>query len=52
MKENVSGTDEKIRVIIGMAIIAAAIYFHSWWGVLALVPLTTAAFNYCPAYSV
>ncbi len=52
MKENVSGNDEKIRVIIGMAIIAAGIYFHSWGGILAVVPLTTAAFNYCPAYAV
>jgi len=52
MKENVSGNDKAIRIIIGMAIIAAGIYFRSWWGILAIVPLTTAAFNYCPAYSV
>jgi hypothetical protein len=52
MKENVNGTDEAIRVIMGMAIIGAGIYFHSWWGILALAPLTTAAFKYCPSYSV
>jgi len=51
MEENVTGIDETIRVIMGMAIIGAGIYFHSWWGIVALVPLTTAAFNYCPAYS-
>ncbi len=50
MKRNVGGTDRVIRGIVGVVIIAAGIYFKSWWGAVGLAPLFTAVFQYCPIY--
>ena len=50
MKCNIGKTDRAVRVIIGLALLAGGAYFHSWWGLVGLMPLLTAAFGYCPAY--
>jgi hypothetical protein len=51
MKENVGSADKMIRIVLGVVIAALGIYFKSWWGVVAIVPLATALMNSCPAYS-
>jgi hypothetical protein len=50
MVQNVGGADRVVRVVLGVAIIAAGIYFKSWWGLIGIVPLATAALRICPAY--
>ncbi|HPC82752.1 MAG TPA: DUF2892 domain-containing protein [Thermoanaerobaculaceae bacterium] len=50
MKRNVGGVDRVARVLVGVAIIGAGFYFKSWWGVVGVVPLLTAAIGWCPAY--
>ena len=50
MKCNVGKTDRIIREIVGLGLIAAGIYFKSWWGAVGLVPLLTAIFKFCPVY--
>jgi len=50
MKRNVGSADRAIRVIAGLIIIFLGIYFKSWWGIVGLVPITTAAIGWCPAY--
>lgn len=50
MKTNVGFIDRVIRVIVGCALLGAGYYFHSWWGLVGLLPLLTAAFGFCPAY--
>ncbi|WP_415909361.1 DUF2892 domain-containing protein [Oleiharenicola sp. Vm1] len=50
MKTNVGFIDRVIRVILGCALLGAGYYFHSWWGLVGLLPLLTAAFGFCPAY--
>ncbi len=50
MKLNVGSTDRVIRIVVGVAICAAGWYSHSWWGVIGLVPIVTAAIGWCPAY--
>jgi Protein of unknown function (DUF2892) len=47
---NMGNTDRTIRFIAGLAIIAAGIYFGSWWGALGVIPLFTATTRWCPAY--
>jgi len=47
---NVGKTDKIIRVIAGVAIAVLGIYFKSWWGLLAIIPLLTAAVGFCPLY--
>jgi hypothetical protein len=48
---NVGLADRIIRTVIGVAVIAVGVAFHSWWGLLAAVPLVTAAVGFCPLYS-
>ena len=50
MKINVGSADRVIRIIVGVAICAAGWYYHSWWGLIGLVPIATAAIGWCPAY--
>lgn len=52
MKKNVGNTDQVIRIIFGLIIGIVGIIYHSWWGLLGLVPLATALFNFCPLYQV
>lgn len=57
MIENVGGIDRVARVVIGLALIAYAIPIGfpatgwNWVGWIGIVPLLTASFAYCPAYS-
>ena len=50
MKCNVGKTDRTIRIIAGLSIIAAGVFFQSWWGAVGLVPLITGSIKWCPAY--
>ncbi|GBE03541.1 hypothetical protein BMS3Abin09_00458 [bacterium BMS3Abin09] len=50
MKCNVGKTDRIIRVILGVVIIGAGVYFQSWWGAIGIIPLATAAIGWCPLY--
>lgn len=50
MKCNVGGIDRKLRIVAGLAIIAAGVYFQSWWGVIGMIPLVTGVIGWCPAY--
>jgi hypothetical protein len=49
---NVGKTDRIIRFIIAIAIAALGLYFKSWWGLVALVPLLTGASLFCPIYKI
>lgn len=50
MLANVGGVDRVIRIVLGLAVVAAGIVFKSWWGALGAVPLLTAAIGWCPIY--
>lgn len=53
MKTNVGTVDRVLRAVIGLALIAL-----TWagtigvWGWIGVVPLLTAAFGFCPLYTV
>lgn len=52
MKYNVGKTDRNIRIVLGIIIAVAGVYFKSWWGIVAIVPLVTAFIGFCPLYPV
>ncbi len=52
MKANIGTADKVIRIVAGIVIGALGLYFKSWWGLIALIPLMTAFINFCPLYSV
>jgi hypothetical protein len=52
LKKNVGYLDSIIRVTLGTLIIAAGLYFDSYWGFVGLIPVITGAVSYCPLYRV
>ncbi|MBS1750776.1 MAG: DUF2892 domain-containing protein [Bacteroidetes bacterium] len=52
MKKNVGNTDKGVRIVIGIVIALAGLYFKSWWGLLALIPFITAFAGTCLLYSI
>lgn len=51
MLKNIGTADRIIRLVIGVAVAVVGIVFHSWWGLLAVIPLVTAAVGFCPLYA-
>jgi hypothetical protein len=50
MKINIGTADRAIRVILGLVILGLGVLGRSWWGLIGLLPLLTAAVRFCPAY--
>lgn len=50
MKANVGNIDRALRLIIGIVILGLGYHNRSWWGLVGLLPLLTAAIRFCPAY--
>lgn len=52
MKANVGGIDRILRIVVGLLLIAlAATGTIGAWGWIGVVPLATAAFGFCPLYT-
>lgn len=52
VKTNVGNTDRVVRLVLAILITAVGVYFKSWWGLLAIVPLATALTSFCPVYKI
>jgi len=50
MQKSVGGIDRALRIIVGLAVVGAGIYFDSWWGAIGLIPLVTGLSCRCPGY--
>jgi len=50
MQCNVGKTDRMIRMIAGVVVIGAGIYYQSWWGAIGIMPLMTGYLRWCPPY--
>lgn len=51
-KKNIGTVDRALRAIVGLALIALALTNSGMaWGWIGIVPLATAIFSTCPAYS-
>jgi hypothetical protein len=50
MKHNIGTVDRIVRIVLGIAIAVAGFVFHSWFGLIAVIPLATAASGFCPLY--
>jgi hypothetical protein len=52
MNKNIGITDRIIRIVVGLALVIAALL--GWigaWGWIGVVPLATAIFSFCPVYA-
>jgi hypothetical protein len=52
MKANVGGIDRKIRIALGVILLAWGVYAQNWWGLVGFVPLLTALIGWCPPYAI
>ena len=52
MQVNVGESDKTIRYILALILCLAGAYFQSWWGLLAIIPLTTSLISFCPTYKI
>jgi hypothetical protein len=55
MTKNIGSVDRVLRVVIGAALLAFAIFSaqpYAWIGYIGVVPLLTAALGWCPLYSI
>lgn len=50
MKTNVGGIDKIVRIVIGIALIAWALFGGPVWAWIGVVPLATGLMGWCPAY--
>jgi len=53
MNANVGGIDRLLRIVAGLALLAAVALLEGharWLGLIGLVPLLTGVFGYCPLY--
>jgi len=51
MKANIGVIDKWLRIVVGVALIALALFgVIGWWGYIGIVPLATAVVSFCPVY--
>ena len=51
MQKNVGGIDKTIRIVVGLALIAWALFFGGpVWAWVGILPLATGLFNFCGLY--
>lgn len=51
MHPNVGSVDRIIRIVVGVALIAASLFgVIGVWGWIGVIPLATGLFRVCPAY--
>lgn len=54
MKQNVGGIDKGLRIVLGLAMLAAIFLVDGsarWAGLAGLVPLITGLAGFCPLYA-
>jgi hypothetical protein len=49
---NVGGIDKTVRLVAGIVIIGAGLYYQNWLGAIGIIPLGTALLGFCPLYSI
>jgi hypothetical protein len=50
MTRNVGTVDRVVRIVLGLALLALALFGGQWWGWIGVVPLVTAFAGFCPGY--
>jgi hypothetical protein len=50
MSRNVGTIDRALRALVGLALLALAVFGGNRWGWIGVVPLVTALAGFCPAY--
>jgi hypothetical protein len=54
MTTNIGTTDRLLRLVLGLVLLSLTVLLEGnmrWIGLVGIVPLATAVFRWCPAYS-
>ncbi|GGE45170.1 YgaP family membrane protein [Actibacterium pelagium] len=52
LKKNVGGIDRTLRIVVGLALLAAFAFTQNLWFLIGIVPLATGLMSSCPLYSI
>jgi hypothetical protein len=52
MKLNVGGIDRPLRIVVGLALVAWALFGGPVWAWIGVVPLATGLIGFCPIYPI
>jgi hypothetical protein len=52
MKHNVGTIDRLLRIILGLVIAILGVLLNSWWGLIAIIPIATGLFSFCPIWAI
>lgn len=55
MQLNVGGIDRKLRIVVGVLVLASFFVLpapNKYWALIGIVPLLTGLFSFCPLYTV
>ena len=52
LKKNVGGIDRTLRIVVGIALLAAFAFTQNFWFLIGIVPLATGLMSSCPLYSI
>ena len=52
LKKNVGGIDRTLRIVVGIALLAAFAFTQNLWFLIGIVPLATGLMSSCPLYSI
>jgi len=47
---NIGSTDKIIRIIAGIVILILGYVYHTWWGLIGIVPILTVITGRCVLY--
>lgn len=47
MKQNIGLTGRAARAVVGLLILGIGYRYHSWWGLLGLIPIAEGIFGWC-----
>lgn len=48
---NVGTFDKFFRGLVGLVVFGLGLVFGSWWGLIGIIPVATAVFQFCPLYA-
>jgi hypothetical protein len=52
MTRNIGSIDRVIRIVVGLGLLSLVVVGpQTWWGLIGLIPLTTAVIGWCPPYA-
>ena len=50
--KNIGKIDKIIRITIGLLFLCLGYYYHTYWGLIGILPILTVTVSFCPLYAI